>query len=63
MDTGRVLRRIAIGAGALVALLAAAVALVVTTVDPAALVRYATDEATKATGRRISVTGPVELAW
>ncbi|MFO1282817.1 MAG: AsmA family protein [Burkholderiales bacterium] len=63
MDTGKLLRRVAIGGGIVVVLVAAVVAVVVATVDAGALVRYATAEASKATGRRIEVAGPVELSW
>lgn len=63
MDTGRLLRWVAIGGGIVVVLLAAVAAIVVATVDAGALVRYATAETSKATGRRIEVAGPVELAW
>jgi len=59
----RAFRIAAIVAGAVVALVAIAAAVIAVKFDAAAIARHATAEVSRATGRTIAVGGEVELAW
>lgn len=63
MEASRPLRWVAIGAAAVVALAVAAAVVVYATIDAQAIVRYATDEVARLTGRTITARGPVTIAF
>lgn len=59
----RPLRWIGIAAAALVALVVAGAIVAYATIDTQAIVRYAVDAASRATGRKVDVRGPVSIAF
>jgi len=59
----RPLRWVAVAGAALVALVVAAAIVAYATIDTQAIARYAADEVSRATGRRLEARGPVSIAF
>lgn len=63
MDAMRSLRWIAVGGAAVVALVIVAAVVAYATIDTQAIARYAADEVSRVTGRRVDARGPVTIAF
>ncbi|MBP6564761.1 MAG: AsmA family protein, partial [Burkholderiales bacterium] len=63
MDAMRTLRWIAVAGAAVVALVVVAAIVAYATIDSQAIARYAADEVSRVTGRRVDARGPVTIAF
>ena len=63
MDAMRPLRWVAIGGAAAVAFVVVAAIVAYATIDTQAIARYAADEVSRVTGRRVDARGPVSIAF